>query len=257
GPQGGDDATAGRRRSARTAALEAGADVAQRKGPVTAMSMHLVGFHPAKADAAMQMESHHFCNQVNEDLAQCVLFDGDTPEARLHGVEYIISARLYDTLPSEERAYWHPHNYEILSGTLRLPGLPDVAEDAALRDKMNSYGKTWHVWQSGVFGRAPDPLPLGPPHLAWSFNRDGEATPEMVASRDRRMTLDTAAARERRRALIHTARPQGGVDAMRGQFADASEAPEGVRDSGSAGTRPVPHTVWTPAPSTPAARPPH
>jgi hypothetical protein len=52
--------------------------------------MYLVGFHPSKSDPGMQMESHHYCDQVNEDLAQCVLYDGNTEQARLHGVEYII-----------------------------------------------------------------------------------------------------------------------------------------------------------------------
>src|SRR5690606_20797706 len=108
--------------------------------------------------------------QVDEDFAQCVLYDGDTEDARLHGIEYIVSARLYETLPPEEKAYWHPHNYEILSGTLVLPGLPEPVEREALESKVNSYGKTWHVWMTGVHGRTPDPLPYGPPRLAWSFN---------------------------------------------------------------------------------------
>jgi hypothetical protein len=30
-------------------------------------------------------------------------------------------------LPAAEKAYWHLHNLEILSGQLRMPGLPDVA----------------------------------------------------------------------------------------------------------------------------------
>ena len=232
--------TAGQDRSARTATLETGANMLQQSGPIGKISMHLVGFHPAKADPAMQMESHHFCNQVNEDFAQCVLYDGDGADARLHGIEFIISARLYDQLPAAEKPYWHPHNYEILSGTLRLPNLPDVAEEAALRDKMNSYGKTWHVWKTGVFGQAPDALPLGPAHLAWSFNRDGEAMPAMIDARDRRMNLDTADARADRADLSSVARPQGGVDAIKGLFPTATTAPQGVVDNGDDGTRAVP-----------------
>ncbi len=59
---------------------------------------------------------------MNEDFAQCVLFDGNTAEANLHGLEYIISEKVYDTLPPVEQSYWHPHNYEILSGQLVAPG---------------------------------------------------------------------------------------------------------------------------------------
>jgi hypothetical protein len=170
GPQG---STPGAERTGTTAVLETGAGTMQAKAPVEQIAMYLDGFHVAKDDPEMQMEAHHYCNQVNEDLAQCVLFDGNTADARMMGIEYIISATLYGTLPEGEKAYWHPHNYEILSGTLRLPGLPDAAEKKALEGKMNSYGKTWHTWMTGVHGREADPLPYGPPHLQWSFNSDG------------------------------------------------------------------------------------
>ena len=35
------------------------------------------------------------------------------------GLEYIISEKLHNTLPTDEKAYWHPLNYEILSGQLQ------------------------------------------------------------------------------------------------------------------------------------------
>ena len=48
-----------------------------------------------------------------KNLAQCVLFDGNTAEARMMGIEYIASEKLYNTLPTEEKAYWHPHNSPV------------------------------------------------------------------------------------------------------------------------------------------------
>jgi hypothetical protein len=222
-----------------TAALESGASLMQAKAPVEKIAMYVNGFHVSKNDPTMQMEAHHYCNQANEDFAQCVLFDGNTNEARLMGVEYIISETLYNTLPTDEKAYWHPHNYEILSGTLRMPGLPDAAEKEALKTKINSYGKTWHTWMTGVHGQQADALPFGPPHLQWSFNRDGEANPEMVQARDSRMNLNSTEARQQRQDLVDQARPQGGVDAMAGFFPNATLIP-GVRDNGDAATRPVP-----------------
>jgi hypothetical protein len=170
-----------------------------------------------KDDPAHQMEAHHFCRQVNEDLAQCALFDGNTDNANLNGIEYIISERLFETLPGDERQYWHPHNYEILSGQLVAPGIPAVAEEELMRGKMNSYGKTWHVWDTR--SDAGTPLPFGEPMLAWSFNRDGEARPGLVEARDERMGIDTEATRRNRAELEPLARPQDGVDALRGQFA--------------------------------------
>ena len=237
-PQGGQTAP-GADRTAKTAALETGANLMQAKAPVEKIAMYLNGFHVSKDNATMQMEAHHYCNQTNEDLAQCVLFDGNTADARMMGIEYIISEKLYNTLPAGEKAYWHPHNYEVLSGTLRMPGLPDAAEKEALETKINSYGKTWHTWMTGLHNQKPDPLPFGPPHLQWSFNRDGEADPAMVQARDERMKLDSTKARQERQDLIPLARPQGGVEAMAGSFPNAKNIP-GVADNGDAASKPVP-----------------
>ena len=240
GPNTPQQAAPGADGSAKTAALETGADLLQSKGPVARISYYLEGFHTAKADPSMQMEAHHYCNQVNEDVAQCVLFDGNTADARLTGIEYIVSAPIYESLPPEEKAYWHPHNFEILSGQLRMPGLPDAAEKAALKDKINSYGKTWHTWMSGMHGATNDPLPVGPAQLQWSFNRDGEVMPGMVEARDKRMGLNTAEARAARRDLVPLAKPQGGVDALAGMFPNAQPPIAGVSDNGDTATKPVP-----------------
>ena len=239
GPQDGTTAP-GAGRSPATTALESAANVVQRKAPVEQISMYLNGFHASKDDPTMQMESQHYCDQVNEDFAQCVLYDGNTADARLHGIEYIISEKLYKTLPDGEKAYWHPHNYEILSGQLRMPGVPLAAEKEALERKVNSYGKTWHVWMTGVHGREATDLPTGPPHLAWSFNRDGELRPELLTDRDRRLELDTEEARKSRADLSALARPQGGVDALARAFGDRTRPVPGVSDNGDAAAKPVP-----------------
>ena len=66
------------------------------------------------------MEAHHFCACPNEEVRQCVIYDSDKPNARLIGTEYIISDKLFETLPEEEKVYWHSHKYEVLSGTLQV-----------------------------------------------------------------------------------------------------------------------------------------
>lgn len=241
-PPQGQRTAPGAERTPTTAILEGGANVVQAKAPVDAVAMYLNGFHVSKDDPSLQMEAHHYCNQANEEFAQCVLFDGNTADARLMGVEYIISARLYDTLPADEKAYWHPHNYEILSGQLRMPGLPDTVERQALEGKVNSYGKTWHTWMTGLHGHAADALPLGPPLLQWSFNRDGEADPAMVTARDGRFGFDTTEERAARQEWVGRARPQGGVDALASSFPNARSVP-GVTDNGDTSTRRVPTVV--------------
>ena len=225
---------AGTEESTKTRVLEAGARLLQTDAPLGPMDVYLVGFHPMKDDPSHQMEAHHFCNQVNEDFAQCALFDGNTRDANLNGIEYIISERLFESLPEEERQYWHPHNYEILSGQLVAPNIPQAAEIELMKGKMNSYGKTWHVWNTGSAGMAGDELPLGDPRLAWSFNRDGEAQPGLVEERDSRMGINSQEKRSERAELVGQARPQAGVDALKGRFPRPVTDLPGVTDKAAA-----------------------
>ena len=221
-------AVPGQAKSPKTVALEAGAMVLQSSAPLKRFDIYLSGFHPMKDHPEHQMEAHHYCHQMNEDFAQCTLFDGTGVKARLNGIEYIISEKLFAQLPPAERAFWHPHNGEILSGQLIAPGIPDAAEKALMRRKMNSYGKTWHVWNTGHEGSAADQLLLGPAMLAWSFSREGEAIPAMVERRDRRHGVSTAEQRKQRADLQKLARPQSGVDDLKGKFARPTTEIPGV-----------------------------
>jgi hypothetical protein len=223
----------GEDKTAKTRTLEAGAKALQRNSPLGPMDVYMVGFHPMKDHPEHQMEAHHFCHQVNEDFAQCALFDGNSRSANLNGIEYIISEKLFETLPAEERKYWHPHNAEILSGQLVAPGIPAAAEKALMKGKMNSHGKTWHVWNIGAMGQTPDKLPLGPAMLAWSFNRDGEAKPGLVEQRDKTMGINSTEKRRQRADLQSLAKPQSGVDDLKAAFPQAKAIP-GVVDKKAA-----------------------
>lgn len=226
----------GTSKSAKTRTLEAGAKVLQSNAPIGGFDIYLVGFHPIKDHPEQQMEAHHYCHQINEDLAQCVLFDGNTKGANMHGVEYIISEKLFETLPDEEKQYWHPHNAEILSGQLIAPGIPDAAEKSLMKSKMNSYGKTWHFWNTGQEGQLADKLPMGKPMLAWSFNRDSEANPGLVERRDKKMDVNTAQKRKDRADLKAAAKPQSGVDELKGKFGRQTQDIPGVIDKKAAAT---------------------
>jgi hypothetical protein len=214
-----------------TRALEAGAKILQGNAPLANFDVYLVGFHPMKNAPESQMESHHFCRQINEDMAQCALFDGNTRSANLNGVEYIISEQLFATLPASERQYWHPHNGEILSGQLVAPGIPDAAEHALMKTKMNSYGKTWHLWNTGYNGKRGDALPLGAPQLAWSFNHDGEILPNLQEERDTKLRIHTPDKRSERSDLRSMAHPQSGVDDLKGRFGRPTQDIPGVKSS--------------------------
>lgn len=204
------------------------AELLQNLSPVRALDHYLNGFHVMKDDPSLHMEAHHYCKGLNEEFTQCVIFDGNTDSSNIIGLEYIISEQLFETLADDEKPSWHPHNYEILSGQLALPGVPAPAEKAALAKKINSYGKTWHVWDTGHAGHpAAHTLPVGKPLLAWSYNRDGEAPAGLVEERDRRMGIDSAENRRERASLASEAKPQRGVDALRDQLR-GTVAPAGV-----------------------------
>ncbi|PSJ17326.1 OBAP family protein [Nitrosomonas supralitoralis] len=220
----------GQDKSLKTKVLETGATLFQSNSPPDSMNIYLVGFHAAKHDPLHQMEAHHYCHQVNEDFAQCVLFDGNTANANLIGIEYIISEDIFESLPDNEKQYWHPHNFEILSGQLIAPNIPDIAEKELMRSKMNSYGKTWHVWNSAPFGQVGDKLPLGEPVLEWSFNRNGEDLAGLIEQRDDRLNVDTGIKRQSRSDLTPLAKPQNGVDTLKDRFKKPTKPIMGITD---------------------------
>lgn len=229
-------APAGRGKGAWLASLETGADLLQSAAPLKDFDVYVVGFHCVKGEPDDQMEAHHYCRVVNDDLLQCVLFDGNTRAANLIGIEYIISESVFSSLPEGEKDYWHPHNYEILSGQLVAPGLPDAAEKAFLKQLMNSYGKTWHTWHTGRHDGQPGMnLPMGDPHLMWSFNRDGECDESLKQARDDTMGIDVGKKHEQRQSFVRLARPQRGVDAMRDDFAGTTPI-RGVVDTSDVGS---------------------
>lgn len=196
----------------------AAAGPTQTLAPPRSFDYYLDAFHVMRNDPSMHIEVHHFCRDLNDDISQCALFDGNAADAKLTGIEYIISERMFGRLPAAEQARWHPHNYEILSGQLVLPGLPDDVEKAALAKKLNSYGKTWHTWDTGHMGTPGTELPVGEPMLAWSYNHDGEIPQQLLERRDRQMGVDTQAKRRYRQDLAPRARRQQGEDALRQQL---------------------------------------
>src|SRR5688572_15089799 len=117
----------GAEKSAKTRALETGTALLQGKQPLEALNVYVNGFHFYSGNMQGQMEAHHYCSVVNEDLNQCIIFDGNGKDAKLMGVEYIISRKLFDPLPSDEKKLWHSHVYEVKSGQLIAPGVPQAA----------------------------------------------------------------------------------------------------------------------------------
>ncbi|WP_053157525.1 OBAP family protein [Pseudomonas sp. Pf153] len=182
-----------------TVTLEAGAGVLQDKPPLQALNTYLDGFHFYNGRMSGQMEAHHYCTALNEEVFQCAIFDGNTSRAKLMGVEYIISKRLFEGLPASEKQLWHSHVHEVKSGQLIAPGIPEVAETRLMEKLVGTYGKTWHTWHP----EQGNPLPYGVPQLMMGFTADGQIDPQRVRERDSRMGVDSEA-KKRARSGIET-----------------------------------------------------
>ncbi|KAF4151450.1 hypothetical protein CNMCM6936_000708 [Aspergillus lentulus] len=185
--------------------LEGGASMVQDFTPVKQICAHLNAFHIYASDPTRAVEANHYY------LRQCLIYDSTKPNARLIGVEYMISPRLFETLPSEERKLWHTHEFEVKSGMLIMPapaGVPkpawEAAETSEMRDIIPLYGKTYHFWQVD----RGDPLPLGAPQLMASFTSEDKvklAHPKgldgLLAERDEAFGVDYKAKAEKRKDI--------------------------------------------------------
>lgn len=174
--------------------LEIGADILQSKSPLKNINMYLDGFHFYNGNINAQMEAHHYVSQINEDVHQAIIYDGNGPDAKIMGIEYIISARLFKTLPEEEKKLWHSHHHEVKSGTLIAPGIPEIAEHELMEKLVSTYGKTIHTWHTDQ----DRTLPLGSPMLMMGFTKDGQINADLLAERDKRFKISTAEKRKNR-----------------------------------------------------------
>jgi hypothetical protein len=203
----------GERESGKTQVLEAGAAALQKKPPIDALNAYLDGFHFYSGRQKVQMEAHHYCAILNEDVIQCVIYDGNVRDAKIMGVEYIVSERIFAALPSTEKAMWHSHVHEVKSGQLIAPGIPSLAEHELMEKLVRTYGKTWHTWHTDLHQQ----LPLGVPQLMMGFTADGQADAAMVAARDQRFGIDSHKKRQDREDIIAPAIDPGANGWQHGQ----------------------------------------
>lgn len=189
------------------AALGAQAESADDHGakggasPLAGPHAHFCGIHMAKSDPKFQIVTQHYCcahsHDGHDDLFQCILFDSTAKNAKLLGVEYIVSDKVYRALPEGEKKYWHAHTYEVLGGGLIAPGMKPEDELSFMKMVMTTWGKAWHTWPD-----PKSPVPLGEPLLIWSLMGDGQVDETVVAARDKEFGCSTAKIRESRAKAI-------------------------------------------------------
>lgn len=157
--------------------------------PVGGGHAHFCGIHIAKKDPKFQLVTQHFCVSHGEghgQLFQCLLYDSNSPGAKLLGVEYIISDEQYRGLPDEEKKYWHAHSYEVLGGGLIAPSMPPEQEKEFMKGLLTTWGKAWHTWPDPT-----TPIPMGEPLLIWSLMGDGQVDPKIVEARDKEFGISS------------------------------------------------------------------
>jgi hypothetical protein len=125
--------------------------------PLTCVGAHLPRNRPGYSRVA-----HRDYQPLNDHVGQRLLYDGPGPDARLIGVEYLVSDEVYRKMPAEERLYWHNHQYDDDTGLVRNP-TQSGAEAAATRAPVRArWGKVYHTWVSG------GDYPIGPTRPFWS-----------------------------------------------------------------------------------------
>lgn len=125
--------------------------------PLAFAGVHLLKDLPEHSQVA-----YHYCKAVNGDLNQCVLYDGTGPDARLIGIEYLVSDAVHQKMSAEEKAYWHDHKYEVDAGYLKSLTQTGDEEKQTLAKVRTLWGKVYHTWASG------SDYPRGPARLYWS-----------------------------------------------------------------------------------------
>jgi hypothetical protein len=102
------------------------------------------------------------CEPVNNLVSHRLLYDGPSPDARLIGVEYLVSDEVYRRMPAEERLYWHAHGCEGDAGLPSSPRPPRSDANATRVEVGTLWRKVYRTWVSG------GDYPRGPSWPFWS-----------------------------------------------------------------------------------------
>jgi len=184
------------------------AEVVQSHAPINEFHTHLTDIACTCLNPDNQFPVHLYVSHVNEDFMQAVVMDSDQKDARLIGIEYIVTEKLFNLIPPEERKYWHSHQYEAKSGLLVAPRMPMVAEHKLMKDLAPTYGKAFTMWN-----KDQDSLPFGLPELLVVPTKDEEVRVDVLLARDEQLGISSA--REKKnRADIPKARVLDGADAL-------------------------------------------
>ena len=108
-------------------------------------------------DPSLRVE--HFCKPHDRVMMVCQLYDSNSTNATLIGIEYIITQEQYDSLPNREKPYWHAHREELRPERAdpMMPELSPEQAQAEMAKMLPTWGKAIITWIPS------DNLPSFPP----------------------------------------------------------------------------------------------
>lgn len=120
---------------------------------------HLTAIRHVFDDPSLRVQ--HYCKPNDKILLVCQLYDSNSPNGTLIGIEYIISADQYKSLPNREKPGWHYHKIEFATNRAdaRFPDLSVQKAGESLRKLSDTYGKVIITWNP------KDKLPAFPPQI--------------------------------------------------------------------------------------------
>jgi hypothetical protein len=120
---------------------------------------HLNAVRHVFDDPSLRVE--HFCKPSDKIMMVCQLYDSNSANATLIGIEYIITQQQYDSLPNREKPYWHAHREELRPERAdpMMPELTPEQTQAEMAKMLPTWGKVIITWMPG------DDMPSFPPQV--------------------------------------------------------------------------------------------
>ena len=110
-------------------------------------------------DPSLRVE--HFCKPHDSIMMVCQLYDSNSANATLIGIEYMITQEQYDPLPNREKPYWHAHREELRPERAD-PMMPELTPEQAQAEM----AKMFPTWGKVIITWIPsDDLPSFPPQV--------------------------------------------------------------------------------------------
>ncbi|KAK6917751.1 Oil body-associated protein-like [Dillenia turbinata] len=99
---------------------------------------------------------------------------------------YIITDRIFKTLPAEEQRLWHSHAYEIKSGLWASSQVPEMVYKPDLENMVKTYGMFWCTWCTSTKDITSGCVNLGmvmPGFVQRRDHKHGISTPDLKETR--------------------------------------------------------------------------